>query len=683
MVYPWGFSILLLETFVYQSNTALNSKLTAFADSVWRMVRPAAVIAALSLGPLSAKAEVTLPRLLSDGLIVQRDQPISIWGWASDESSVTVRLAEGKPVKVDVVDGQWQVDLPARRAGGPYVLQVTGSNTVQVKDVWVGEVWIASGQSNMELPMYRVRERFPDEFTLGDYPKVRQFRVPKEYDYQTPREDLSGGEWVEVSQETLGQFSAVGYYFAKSLYQEFNVPVGIVLTAYGGATAEGWMSEQALKQYPHYHKLAKQLANDKYLKKIQALDKAANEAWYGKLDKTDRGLHGGLKWYDPEFDFSNWPLFVVPGYWEDSKHKDLQDLDGVVWFNKSFDLPKSLTGRPAQLKLGRLVDADTVYVNGQKVGGITYQYPPRRYDIPADVLREGRNTVSVRLVNNSGKGGFVPDNPYLIRIGNKDIDLTGEWHYQIGTSMSPLPPSQFNQYLNPLGFFNAMLAPLFNFEFKGVIWYQGESNVSKAEEYADLFPAMIRDWRRHFNKGPFPFVFVQLANYLEPVDKPVDSAWAAAREAQRGALQEPNTAMAVAIDVGEWNDIHPLNKKAVGERLALAAGYLAYGDKNAPYSGPHPGAVKRAGSDVIVAFDHVAEGLVVKGDSLGGFAIAGSDKRFVWADAKVKGNTVVLSSDKVKNPVYVRYAWADNPVQANLYNSADLPAVPFEAQVQE
>lgn len=629
---------------------------------------------------LPLRAEVSLPRILSNGLVVQQGEPISVWGWATEENVVTVSFAGQEAKKTEVNNGQWKVNLPAQAAGGPFALEVKGNNTLRVEDIWVGELWVASGQSNMELPMSRVQERFPEEFTKKVYPKVRQFRVPKEFDYKNPRTDFSGGEWIEASGETLEQFSAVGYYFGKSLQQKMNVPVGIILTAYGGATAEGWMSQQALKKYPHYHKLAAKLADDDHLSKLQAADKAANDAWYGKLDKADRGLNAKTPWFDPAVDFSNWDEFSVPGYWEDA---GLKDLDGAVWFNRSFEVPKKLSGKPAKLKLGRLVDADTVYINGEKVGGITYQYPPRRYDVPADILKAGKNVISVRIVNNSGKGGFVPDNPYLLQIGEHEVELSGKWHLRVGASMPPKSPSKFNQYLNPLGFYNAMLAPLFNMHVKGVIWYQGESNVGKAEEYKGLFPAMIRDWRKNWGQGDFPFVFVQLANFLEPSEKPVESNWAQAREAQRLALKEPNTAMAVAIDAGQWNDIHPLDKKTVGERLALAARHLAYGEKNTFYSGPSPKAVKRIKNGVEIEYEHVANGIVAKGGDADGFAIAGGDRKFVWADAKIAGNKIILSSKEVKNPKYVRYAWADNPVRANIYNSADLPAVPFQAQVED
>ena len=353
-----------------------------------------------------------------------------------------------------------------------------------------------------------------------------------------------------------------------------------------------------------------------------------------------------------------------------------------MWFRKEIDVPADMTNKPAKLFLGRIVDADSVFINGIFAGTVSYQYPPRRYELPATLLKPGKNTLVVRVISTNGKGGFIPDKRYELLAGGKTIDLKGTWQYQVGATADPLPGTTFFQY-KPGGLFNGMIAPLVNYTIKGVIWYQGEASTGNAREYQQLFPALITDWRQKWHQagattGDFPFLYVQLANYLPATDQPSESQWAELRQAQLKTLSVPNTAMAVSTDAGEWNDIHPLNKETVGKRLALAAKYVAYHDKNVVYSGPIYQSMKRKGHKIILTFSNTGSGLIVKGGGeLKPFAIAGADSQFVWARAKLNGNQVIVWSDQVPNPVVVRYAWADNPEGANLYNQEGLPASPF------
>lgn len=625
-----------------------------------------------------AFAEVRLPRLLSDGVILQRDTAASIWGWADDGGSVKVYLDGELAGDTEAVDGRWQVRIEPVGAGGPHELTVEGENSVTVRDLYFGDVWVASGQSNMELPMERVKEKYPEEIIAADYPRIRMFTVPRKYEFKRPLEDLDGGSWVPSTPSTVLDFSAVAYFFANEIHNHLRVPVGIISSSYGGSPAEGWMSEEALEQFPHYREIARRFGDDNYLQRLKAADKAAADAWYGKIDEADKGLHGAKLWSAPDLDDSAWAEMSVPGFWSDT---DPGPINGVVWFRRTFELPRSAEGMPAKLMLGRIVDADTTYINGTKVGTTTYQYPPRRYDIAEGILRAGENTITVRVVNSAGDGGFVDDKPYELYADDTTVDLTGTWRYKVGAVAEPLVPPQFLDYKQPLGFYNAMLAPLENMTIKGVIWYQGESNVERADEYRRLFPAMIRDWRKHWGQGDFPFIFVQLANFLEPVDRPSESAWAELRGAQLSTLAEPNTAMAVAIDVGEWNDIHPLNKKAVGHRLALAARNIAYGESDLVSSGPLFRSLTARDDKLTLAFDHPGCGLIARGGRLQGFAISEGDDAYVWADAVIDGDKVTVWNDSVTHPVSVRYAWADNPVNANLYNCDGLPASPFQAGV--
>ncbi len=364
----------------------------------------------------------------------------------------------------------------------------------------------------------------------------------------------------------------------------------------------------------------------------------------------------------------------VPGYWADTK---LGPVNGVVWFIKKVNIPSVMVGKKAKIILGRIVDADSVFINGKFVGTTSYQYPRRRYDIPPDLLKEGENTIAVRVISNIGKGGFVPDKPYEIVAGDTSINLKGEWKFKLGAKMEPLESQTFIRWM-PEGLYNAMLAPLLNYRIKGVVWYQGESNVDRPIEYRKLFQALIRDWRAKWNEGNFPFLFVQLPNFMEAKSEPSESNWALLREAQLKALSLPNTGMAVTIDIGEWNDIHPVDKKDVGKRLALAAERIAYGDTNVIFSGPIYKSMKIQGKKVVLSFTNTGSGLTAKDDEkLGGFAIAGPDKHFIWAEAKIEDNKVIVWNDKIKNPIAVRYAWADDPDKADLYNKEGLPASPF------
>jgi sialate O-acetylesterase len=630
----------------------------------------------LILVATTSHADVRLPRLLSNGAILQRDVPATLWGWA-DEAEVVAVYLDGTPMgDATTVDGQWTIEIPTQSAGGPHQVRVTGNNTVTIDDVWFGDIWIASGQSNMQIPMERVKERYPEEIAAANYPLIREFEVPRTFDYKKPRADFDGGYWKLATPESVMTFSAVGYFFAKSIHEHHGVPVGIVSSNYGGASAEGWMSEQALKAYPHYLEVAIHNRDDEWLQAAMAADQTNSQTWSSYVDVNDAGLRESPAWMAAEYDDSKWQTMSVPGYWADTS---TGPVNGVVWFRKTFELPATAAGKPGKLMLGRIIDADTAYINGVQVGNTTYQYPPRRYEVAADILRPGKNTIAVRVVSSAGKGGFVLDKPYWLRVDDTTVDLRGEWRLKVGVVSEPMKPQQFVVFYQPLGFYNAMLAPLLNMRIKGVIWYQGESNVGRAEEYADLLPALIRDWRTGWQQGDFPFVYAQLPNYLEAQEAPQESAWAEMREAQRLALRVRNTAMAVAIDLGEWNDIHPLNKSAVGERLALAARSLAYGETDLVSSGPLFQSMEAQGDRLIVHFDYVGSGLVAHGDRLGGFAVAGADRVFHWANAKVAGDTVVISSADGEQPIYLRYAWADNPESANLYNVEGLPASPFQA----
>lgn len=647
--------------------------------------------AALLLASSPTFADIRLPRLLSDGAILQREKSVEVWGWADDGEKVTVEFA-GIAYTTTAKSGRWSVALPKQKAGGPHKLVILGNNKIELNDIWFGDLWIAAGQSNIELPLRRVAQRYPEVIPNTNLPQIRQFSVPLTYSLDETKDDYEQGSWKTATPENLPEFSAVGFFFAEEIWQHQRIPIGILSIAVGGSPAQAWVSEDTLKKYPHYLAEAGLFKDKEYLQKTIQKDKSSSENWYKKSHDDDLGLKGDTPWYSADINTNEWPTFTVPGYFNE---QNIEFNHGVVWLKKNFVLSEEQAKeRAATLWLGTLIDGDETYINGARIGGIGYQYPPRIYSVPAGVLKPGKNTVTIRLTSYSGKPGFTLDKTYALKIGNQKIDLQGEWQYKIGMHATPMQPTTTLHYL-PASLFKAKLAPAFPFDIKGVLWYQGESNVqrskslhpipknlipntSSAEEYQTLFPDLIRDWRKHFNQGDFPFLFVQLPNLGPAKTEPTDSEWASLRQAQAAALKLKNAGMVVALDTGEWNDIHPLNKKDIGHRLALQARKIAYGEKSLLAASPSVKSVKRKGSQLIIQFDNAGKGLEIRGPSLQHIAIAGTDKKFVWAQAQVTGNKLTIWNESVEKPIWVRYAWADNPEGANLYNSAGLPAGSFE-----
>lgn len=617
-------------------------------------------------------AEIKLPAIISDGLVLQRNANVNIWGWASSGESIIINFNQTTYKVIADVDGNWLITLNNLKAGGPYIMTISGTNTITLNNVLVGDVWLCSGQSNMEISMQRVKPLYEDDIKTADNPKIHYIEIPKNYNFKEPQYDIETANWQEVNQENILQFSAVAYFFAEELNKTYNVPIGIINSSLGGAPAESWLSEDALKEFPHYYDELQKFKNDDLIKEIENYDNQNWKEWHYELYNKDLG-NKNTPWYSENLDTSDWDDMEVPGYWDKEK---IGGKNGVVWFRKDIEIPKSMLNKTLKLNLGRVVDSDSVYVNGTFVGTTGYKYPPRRYTIPDNLLIEGKNNITIRVINESGDGGFYLDKPYEIKSDEKTIDLKGTWMYKLGAEMPPKEEQTFIRW-KPTGLFNAMIHPILNYTIKGAIWYQGEANIKNPIEYQTLLPALINNWREKFDQGDFPFLFVQLPNYNKAKEYPTESNWAELREAQLKALSVQNTAMAITIELGEWNDIHPLNKKDVAKRLVLAARKIAYKEKNIVFSGPTLKNKKIKGDKIILKFENIGSGLVAKDGELKEFAIAGSDQKFVWAKAVIKKNKIIVSSEAVKNPVAVRYAWADNPDEANLYNKEDLPASPF------
>ncbi|MDD5184431.1 MAG: sialate O-acetylesterase [Paludibacter sp.] len=622
-------------------------------------------------------ANIRLPKLISNGMVLQCDSKVKIWGWADSLEKIAITI-DGKNYKTTSTEnGDWQLTLVPHKAGGPFSMIIEGNNRLEIKDILFGEVWLCSGQSNMELPMRRVKPLYEDEIKQANNQLIRYFEVPKKYNFKNPEKDYLSGNWQSVNPLSILDFSAVSYFFGTALFQKYHVPIGLINASLGGSPIEAWMSEDALKEFPNQLNEAYKFRNDDLIKQIESSDKARINTWYKTSVDKDEGEKNGYS--QPGFDDSNCLSMKIPGYWANTT---LGNINGVVWFRREFEVSQEDSGKPASLNLGRIVDADSVFINGKFIGNITYQYPPRRYKVPQGVLLAGKNIIVARIVNNSGKGGFVLDKPYELKVGNHVVDLKSDWKMKPGCTMPPLEGETFIRW-KPMGLYNAMIAPLLNYAIKGTIWYQGESNTGKPDEYAKLFPALILGWRKNFEQGDFPFLFVQLPNFMESKSQPSESNWAETRESQLKTLSVPNTAMVVTIDIGEWNDIHPLDKQDVGNRLALAARKLAYNDSKVVYSGPLYKSMKVTDRKIELTFSQIGSGLEAKGQiELNGFAIAGADRKFVWAKAEIKNNKVIVWNNEVQSPVLVRYAWADNPDGANLFNKDGLPASPFTAELK-
>ena len=607
------------------------------------------ILIALIIGSPALSAKVRLPKLISHRMVLQRDTELKIWGWADEGEKVTVRF-QGRYYDTEPdAEGKWAVTLPPQKAGGPFIMEI---NEIIIRDILVGDVWLCSGQSNMETPIARLVDRFP-EINVSNNHMIRHYKVPTQNTVEELKEEIAGNaQWHSATASDVMNWTALAYFFAQEAYEHTKVPVGMLVSSLGGSNIESWISQE------HLHEFPERLLNKNILSTFQT---ATNVKENLQIEVTTD---------------SDWQTMNVPGKWKDNGI----NTTGMVWHRKEINLPASMHRKHAKLYLGTLVDSDSVFVNGRFVGNTTYTYPPRKYDIPAGILQEGKNIITVRLESNSGNGEFIPDKPYKLVGDNVEIELTGQWEYKIDNG--PARDKQLASYTLSLksvgsGLYNGMIYPIRNYKVKGAIWYQGESNAGHPQQYGALLQSLITDWRELWDMPQMPFLLVQLPNFMPKSSQPSQSGWAGIRETQlRTAMNVPYTALAVTYDVGEWNDIHPLNKKDIAHRLFLGARKLVYGERVVS-SGPVYKSMKIEGDKIILTFAETGSGLTSKGKYLKHFAIAGEDKKFVWADAVIKGNKVIVSNPEVKKPVAVRYAWANNPEDANLINKEGLLASPF------
>ena len=628
-------------------------------------------------------AVVKLPAIFSSNMVLQQQSEVPFWGEATPNKTVMITSTWNRKTIETKTDakGNWKTTVSTPVYGGPFTIVLSDGKKTILENVMVGEVWLCSGQSNMEMPLagWGKIANFEKEIAGANYPDIRLLQVSKTLSTK-PLTDLevTNGGWVACSPKTVEEFSAVGYFFGKNLYETKNIPIGIINTSWGGTIAEAWTSGSSLKTMPDFKtavdKMEQTVVNKSELKAKYNKDLID---WQNQIEKADKGFSNGkILWAVKELDDSDWKPMNIPDNWE---NQSLPGFDGVVWFRKTVEIPADWQNTMLTLNLDMIDDNDITYFNGVEVGHTDGWNLSRKYVIPASLVKSGKAVITVRVFDTGGGGGIY-GNASLLTLSyatDKNIPLAGSWQYKVGFNLNEIPaaPKLFDDPNQPTVLFNAMINPIVPFTIKGVIWYQGESNADKAYQYRELFPLMIKDWRRQW-KSDFPFYFVQLANYTAILPQPADASWAELREAQLQTLHLENTGMAVTIDIGNEKDIHPKNKQEVGRRLSLIARANAY-NENIAFSGPIYDTYRIERNSIRITFNHVDKGLKTKnGDQLKGFAIAGFDHQFHWADAVIEGNEVVVTCKDIENPIAVRYAWAANPV-CNLYNGADLPASPF------
>lgn len=615
--------------------------------------------------------------MVGDYMVLQRDKPIKLWGYADNNENIKVTFA-GITQTTTASSGKWSITFPAMRAGGPYSIIIAGNNTIELKDILIGDVWICSGQSNMEFNLQDA-ENADEEVKNAAYSSIRLFTVEKSLAL-SPDNDTKG-RWTVCAPGTAKYFSAVGYFFGRDLNKTLKIPIGLINTSWGGTVIESWISAEGLKGEPTFGNEASQLPFFDTLT-YNTNHRMQHDLWIQNFQNQDKGFEGKYIWAQPLTKMDDWNKISLPTIWEFTDLQNLKNLDGIVWFKKEIELSENDIKDNATLTMGVIQNSDVTFINGVQIGFTPDIWGRNRsYVIPAFVLKKGQNIITARVSNYGGDGGFASKSEDLIfKTHDRTLSLAGEWHYKVGYKLSVYnrPEKEFGPNSAASVLFNSMISPLTKFSIKGVIWYQGESNWFRGYQYRDLFPRLISDWRNRFNQEDFPFLYVQLANHHEKQEQPGQSYWAELREAQDMTLKVKNIAMATAIDIGDAGNIHPKNKQEVGRRLALGAKSLVYKLPVIP-SGPRFSSFEIKGNYILIHFSGIGKGLKPK-DNLppGSFQIASSDQNFKWATAEIMNkNTIKVYNSTVSTPVAVRYAWEDNPADANLVNSEMLPAFPF------
>jgi|BioPla2DNA2_1021312.scaffolds.fasta_scaffold01663_5 sialate O-acetylesterase len=655
---------------------------------------------------ISVQAQISLSPLFTDNMVLQQQTDAPIWGKAKAKQQINIFSSWDQQTQTIVANeqGMWKANLVTPKAGGPYEIIVSSGKKekINLKNVLIGEVWLCSGQSNMEFRMHEKLVNQQQEIAAANFPEIRMIAIERETAL-VPMDNCTiiNDTWQVCSPETVGEFSAVAYFFGKNLHENLNVPIGLINSSWGGTIVQAWTEGDHLSQTPYYHDYVReirQMHSDK--QKLERIHQQRMKNWLRELNTKDQGIENGKPvWVNKDFDDANWFDFPVPGM---AQTVGMTPKNGVFWFRKEIDIPVSWSGQEIIINMGPIDDDDFTYFNGELIGQTKGRMSPRNYKIPGNLVKPGKSVIAIRMIDTGGLGGLGGDTEsYWLSSSKGRIGISGNWKAKLSLDLNtirPLPRRLDDSTNEPAVLYNAMINPLVPYAFKGAIWYQGESdtksaiqhriltdipyiqedesNAGLAVQYRDLLSLMINSWRKKFGHE-FPFYMVQLANFMKLQTEPVESSWAELREAQSlTAKHLNNTGIAIAIDIGEADDIHPGNKQDVGKRLALAARAQTYGEK-ITYSGPVYKTYKIEGNSIRLSFEHTDGGLQTKnGEKLQGFTIAGVDHRFYWADAIIDGDEIIVSSPEVEFPIAVRYAWANNPI-CNLYNGAGLPASPF------
>ncbi len=634
---------------------------------------------------VTLEAKVTMPQLFQNGMVLQRGKAIPVWGKADAGEAVTVTLNKKKVATVADTDGRWRVDLPQMKAGGPFELKV---NDLSIDDVFIGDVWLLSGQSNIDVTIERVYPNYTDEIDDFSLDKVRLFRVQNDTDTHGVKDDIrpTSINWKPLTKQNAWLFSAVGSFLGKRMFEKTGVAQGIIVNSWGGTPIEAWISADSLRRdYPMLVKRVEFFQNDNYVKAQAQANGEASRRWNEMLNKEDNVQ----SYAQPDFQDNDWTVIDQNNWnWRGT---------GSVWLRQHITIDKAHAGKPARLLLGTLYDQDVTYLNGKQIGQTGYQYPPRRYDIPEGLLQEGDNVIAIRFINKNGAVHFIPEKPYMLCFGDdrlsqnpmpKDvIPLSPSWKFHLGAEMPPCPGGDVSLQNLPTTLYNAVLHPLAPYAVSGVVWYQGESNVGNPAPYADYLRKMMGCWRDLWQEPQMPFVIVQLANYdgrqqtgfprpITPQTEPANSGWAQLREAQRTvAKADPYAELAVLNDLGETVDIHPLRKKEAAERIGLCFDRLVYKNNKVKLS-PEVVSVTISGTHIQLTLDQP-----IQESDLYTFEVAGDDKIFHNVNAISKGNVITLLNFAI-TPRVIRYAWKDNPLQANVRSLGGLPMSSFELTIK-
>jgi sialate O-acetylesterase len=617
----------------------------------------------------SANAQIRLPKFFGDNMVLQRNSSIPVWGWATANEKITVQFnKQTKTTKADKA-GKWIARLDAESAGGPYILNISGKSNLLLKNVLVGDVWLCSGQSNMEWTVGQSNNA-TKEIATANYPFIRHIKIHRALN-SLPDVDIQNTDWKMCDSNTVADFTGVGYFFARHIYESTKVPIGLINSTWGGTNIETWISREGFESSNEFKEMIAGMPkinldsinkkkNYSIVKRIEAIQES-------KLENIDV-----THFKDIDFDDTRWPLMNIPQLWEE---QTLGDIDAVVWLRKTIILTADEAKENTFLELSKIDDDDVTYINGIKVGSTNSWNAIRKYMVSSNILKEGKNVISVRVVDNGGGGGIYGDSTDVkLIINNRTIALHGKWKYQVESILKNTVPNSL-----PSLCYNAMIAPLIPYAVKGVLWYQGESNAGRSIQYRKAFPLLINDWRKKFANKNMPFYFVQLASFTTDGNSNEGCGWAELREAQTLTLSLPNTGMVVTTDlVNDAKDIHPTNKQDVGKRLAAIALNNLY-NKKIICSGPTYKSMQIKGNQIILLFNNIGSGLstIGKNGTIKGFEIAGVDSIFHFAQAIIKGNTIILSSEKVSKPIAANFGWMGDATECNLFNKEGFPAVPF------